>query len=340
MLFQRRITVGMPKVPPMIRNGAFYLYPTAEDARKGSNFGGTGFLVGLPSKLHGKYGRGHIYAVTNWHVSVQGSPVVRFNAITGGPDIIDAQPHDWFFDGRHDIAVLPVNVDPDVHAVTVLASRMLVTQETVRQAEIGPGDDVFMVGRFMDHDGGQRNQPALRFGNIAMNPTPIKQENGVKADAYCIDLHSRSGYSGSPVFVYRTPQSDLDPPPIQRTANFGLPIRPDTATFFMLLGIHFAQFPELWEVTSTGKLLHESEAKREPLLTNGKYIRGLSGMTCVLPAWTIREVLNMPSLKLMREQNEAETEARFKRDGYPPAAEDQRWKVDAFAVRRSVLRLP
>jgi hypothetical protein len=36
----------MPKVPPMIRNAAFYLYPTVEDAERGSNFGGTGFLVG------------------------------------------------------------------------------------------------------------------------------------------------------------------------------------------------------------------------------------------------------------------------------------------------------
>jgi hypothetical protein len=314
----------MPKIPAMIRNAAFYLYPDGDAAEQGKNFGGTGFLIGVPSKLHAKYGRAHVYAVTNWHVAPKGNPVIRLNTQSGPPDIIDADVHDWVFDGVHDIAVLPVNVNPDLHAVTVLHSRMLVTEESVKNAEIGPGDDVFMVGRFVNHDGGQKNQPALRFGNISMNPTPIMQDNGVKADAYCIDLHSRSGYSGSPVFVYRTPQSDLDPPPPRRTPNLGLQLQPDLATFFLLLGIHFAQFPEMWEVTSSGKLRHESDAVKEPLLTDGKYIKGLSGMTCVLPAWSIRKVLNMPSLRQTRDKNEAETEARFQREGYPPEPEDKR----------------
>jgi hypothetical protein len=149
---------------------------------------------------------------------------------------------------------------------------MLLSREDVENGSIGPGEDVFMVGRFMDHDGGsQRNQPALRFGNIAMDPTPIMQENKVKADAYCVDLHSRSGYSGSPVFVYRTPYSDLDPPLPNRTPNIGLTLQPPLATFFSVLGIHFAQFPEMWEVTSRGKLLHNSKG---PLLTGSKYGAG------------------------------------------------------------------
>ena len=33
----------MPKIPAMIRNAAFYLYLSVEDAEKGANFGGTGF---------------------------------------------------------------------------------------------------------------------------------------------------------------------------------------------------------------------------------------------------------------------------------------------------------
>jgi hypothetical protein len=323
--FIRRAPVGMPKVPAMIRNAAFYLYPSVEAAKKGENFGGTGFLIGEPSKRHAKYGRAHIYAVTNWHVAVQGSPVIRFNTPSGPPDIFDIDVADWFFDGKHDIAVLQINVDPDKHAVTVLHSRMLMTRDAVKNAQIGPGDDVFMVGRFMDHDGGQKNRPALRFGNIAMDPTPIMQSNKVKADAYCIDLHSRSGYSGSPVFVYRTPQSDLDPPPAPRTPNLGLAMQPSLATFFMVLGIRFAQFPETWEVSSSGKLLHQGKNAKSPLLTGTQYIQGLSGMTCVLPAWSIREVLDMPALKKMREEQEEKTEARFRRDGYPPLSEDSRW---------------
>jgi hypothetical protein len=318
----------MPRVPALVRNAAFYLYPSKADAERGRNFGGTGFLIAVPSKRHPKFGRGHVYAVTNWHVAVQGSPIIRLNTKSGPPDIFELDVDQWFFDGRHDIAVYPINVNHEIHITTVLHSRMLVTREQISESQIGPGDDVFMVGRFMDHDGGQVNQPALRFGNISMDPTPIKQENGVVADAYCIDLHSRSGYSGSPVFVYRTPQSDLDPPAPKRTPTLGLQLQPDVATFFLLLGIHFAQFPEMWEVTSAGKLRHESGSPREPLLTDGKYIKGLSGMTCVLPAWTIRQVLNMPILKRMRDENEDRTDALFRREGFPPEPEDKRATVD------------
>jgi hypothetical protein len=321
--FIRRVPIGMPKVPAMIRNAAFYLYPSVEDAKKGKNFGGTGFIIGEPSKRHAKYGRAFMYAVTNWHVAVQGSPVIRLNSPDGSaPDILDADVTDWYFDGKHDIAVLPINIDPDKHMVTVLHSRMLLTRDDVKNGGIGPGDDIFMVGRFMDHDGGQRNQPALRFGNIAMEPTPIMQSNNVKVPAYCVDLHSRSGYSGSPVFVYRTPFSDLDPPPASRTPNLGLALMPPLATFFSILGIHFAQFPEMWEVTAAGKLKHETTG---PLLTGTHYIQGLSGMTCVLPSWSIREVLDMPELKKKRAENEEKTEAMFRRDGYPPLSEDARW---------------
>lgn len=320
--FHKRIPVGMPRIPAMIRNAAFYLYPSKKDALKGENFGGTGFAIAVPSKLHAKYGRAHIYAVTNWHVAVQGSPVIRLNSVSGAPDIIEAEPHDWFFDGVHDIAVLPINLDPDNHIATALHSGMLLREEDAKAAQIGPGDDVFMVGRFMDHDGGEKNQPAFRFGNISIDPTPIMQSNGVKPPAYCVDLHSRSGFSGSPVFVYRTPGSDLEPSPLSRTPNLNLGI-PQESLFFMLLGIHFAQFPELWEVTSTGKLKHEA-AEAEPLLTDGKFIKGLSGMTCVLPAWSIRKVLKMKALEELRASNEAATEERFRREGYPAEPEDKR----------------
>jgi len=71
--------------------------------------------------------------------------------------------------------------------------------------------------------------------------------------------------------------------------------------------------------TSTGKLRHNSEG--EPLLTGGNYIKGLSGMTCVLPSWAIRSVLDLPELKQMRASVEDETEALFRRDGYPPEPE-------------------
>jgi hypothetical protein len=317
--FVRSEPIGMPKIPDLIKNAAIYLYPTEEDAKIGTNFGGTGFLIAVPSKRHAKYGRAFIYAVTNWHVACQGHPVIRLNTKDGMADVIPLDDVQWEFLPQYDIAVVQILVRDDFHDATVLHASMLLTEEQASLAEIGPGDDVFMVGRFMDHDGGRRNRPALRFGNISIDPTPIKQENGQVADAYCIDLHSRSGYSGSPVFVYRTAESDLEPP--AKRPEFG-PGLYKARQMFQLLGIHFAQFPEMWEVTSTGQLRHGVEGG--PLLADGKYIKGLSGMTLALPAWKINEVLNMPKLVAQREKMELEREAIFQREGFPPIPENVR----------------
>jgi hypothetical protein len=175
---------------------------------------------------------------------------------------------------------------------------MFVTREKVESERLGPGEDVFMVGRFVDHDGGPVNKPAVRFGNISVMPTAIEQPTKTMADAFCIDVHSRSGYSGSPVFVYRTPGYDLEP----RVAGSPTAILTAGVNYLGLLGIHFSQFKELWEVTEQGK--SAENAFREPLITTGKYIQGLSGMTCVLPAWTILEILNLPKLKRLRAEHE------------------------------------
>jgi hypothetical protein len=300
----------MPRIPQKILDSVVYLYPSEEDARAGTNFGGSGFLV---SWMFEGTNMALLYAITNWHVACQGSPVVRVNTIDGDCDVFAFDETEWEFDPRYDIAVHPLTLREDFHKYSVVDLRGLLRPETARDARIGPGDDVFMVGRFMDHDGGKANLPAVRFGNISIDPTPIVQPNGVAAPSYCLDLHSRSGYSGSPVFVYRTPGFDLDdqlqPAPNQKLLLAGV-------NLFMLLGIHYAQFPELWEVSESGKLLNQSS--REPLLTDGKYIRGLSGMTCVLPAWTIAEVLNMPRIKAHRDT--VEQEAR-KRAASTPIAE-------------------
>jgi hypothetical protein len=92
---------------------------------------------------------------------------------------------------------------------------------------------------------------------------------------------------------------------------------------FLLLGIHFAQFPEMWEDTSKGKLRHNES--HEPLLTDGKYIKGLSGMTCVLPAWSIIDVLNMPILRKMRGEAEVNRQEYYSKHGFPPHVEDTRF---------------
>ena len=175
-----------------------------------------------------------------------GCSVVRLNRLKGEPDIYDYDPTDWQFSTKYDIAVVSTpKISRTTHEITAIADRSFLTRE--EREEIGLGDDVFMPGCFVDDQGS--NVPAVCFGNISTDPVPIKQVNGEIVDSYCIDMRSRPGFSGSPVFVYR-------------------------GSTMSLLGIHWGRFPE-------------TAAK--------------GGMTCVLPAWSILEVLDMPELKKERD---------------------------------------
>jgi hypothetical protein len=72
--------------------------------------------------------------------------------------------------------------------------------------------------------------------------------------------------------------------------------------FIALLGIHWGQFPELWEVKSDSNPLPQVVS----LSDDAKYIKGMSGMTMVIPAWAIREMLEMPKFQERRKKRLAE----------------------------------
>ena len=297
----------MPRIPLGILNSVFFLYKTEEDAKTGSEAGGTGFIITLPTAVPDY---AFVYFVTNWHVALDnGCSVVRLETVDGEPDIFAFDPTDWYFSTKYDIAVIhDACLVPNVHKVAILDKAMFVTKELKEEERMGPGEDVFMVGRFIDYQGPKHNVPAVRFGNISMDPVPMKQPNGARADSYCIDMHSRSGFSGSPVFLYRTMGFNLD----HRSPMSG------SHNNLWLLGIHWGQFPERWELNSRGELKYASKENRDSLITGDQHIEGLSGMTCVLPAWAILEVLDMPELRAIRDTENARLVAE---SGDVPVAE-------------------
>jgi len=290
--YDRWMPVGMPKIPDKLLDVAFYLYNSVDSAQKGENYGGTGFIASLPFQTDPS--KCTIYGVTNWHVAVRdGFSTIRLNNTDGTFDIRKHDPSEWLFDTKYDIAVIPLRPSPSLQLQQVLGDQF-VTEDY----DIGIGDDVFMVGRFVDHDGVATNRPALRFGNISIMPAPIEQPNGSFADSFCVDVHSRTGFSGSPVFVYNIDENQFyyerdDAPPKREI-------------FLKLLGIHWGQFPELYEIKD-GELKVITSATDD---LDGKYIKGLSGMTCVLPAWAIMEVLNKKEIVQHRKNVEAELRAR------------------------------
>ena len=251
--------------------------------------------------------------------------------------IWNAGPDQWHFDPRFDIAVIPVHFNLEEAGAKAIHSRMLLTQEKIDTQKLGPGEDVFMVGRFVDHDGGPINRPSLRFGNISVMPSPMEQPNGGMVEAFCIDMHSRSGYSGSPVFVYRTPGSDLEQK-FSGVFDDNTEILVAGNNFLALLGIHYAQFPEQWELKE-GKSVAKATASGVPLISSGAYVKGLSGMTCVLPAWTILEVLNMPKLKQLRDDAERVVEEQLASEGRAvPEPEGARPEAEIARLRDEGLR--
>lgn len=298
----------MPKIPEHILYTTFYLYPSAEDAKSGKKFGGTGFFIGVPSKANPNV---HIsFAVTNWHVAVRdGCSVMRLNRNSGGSDVFEFGPEEWVFEPNgHDVAVLPfTKVSSRTHKMFPIEVRLLATRAILADLGIGPGDDVFMVGRFIDHDGEETNTPAVRFGNISMMADgKIRQPNNADKETYCVDVRSRSGFSGSPVFAYRTATSNLEA--IHAIALGG------KNQFVVLLGVHWGQFPERWEVSTVND---GPEAQNRWQKGDRAYVKGLSGMTCVAPAWAILALLETPTIRSFVEKCEQDISASKGPDKVP-----------------------
>jgi hypothetical protein len=287
--YARRIPVGMPDLGRYraLVDCVFFLYPTVEHAEAGTDFGGTGFFVS--AQVPGHPDRWFVYAVSNWHVVKDtGNSVMRLNRTDGGHDSIETEPHEWtHIPGGNDIAVRLLRVQEGDYKIQFLSPPIMFDPDN-NLSQIGVGDDVFMIGIFLDYDGIETNEPALRFGNISIMSAPIKQPTGSYERSIVIDTHSRNGYSGSPVFVYRTTGGTfLESSPHNMLVPMGHILK--------LLGIHWGQFPEAWQLKSqTG--VKVGPAAQAALITDGAYVEGLSGMTCVIPASRILEILDLPKL--------------------------------------------
>jgi hypothetical protein len=303
----------MPRIADRALDGVVYLYHDRQHAELGREFGGSGFIAGVASERLPKQVF-YQYIVSNWHVVARdGCPVVRMNFKDGTPDIHEFEPHEWEFIPGIDVAVVPVHIS-DRHSITTAAVDCFLTEEKIKEHDIGPGEDVVMIGRFIDHDGGATNKPAVRFGCVSVMPTPIRQKWGWTANSYCIDLHSRNGFSGAPVFAYRLPLHNLGNAVTDSTHT---ELRP----FFGLLGIHWGQFPELWEIKNKSNPDTSRMENATPLVAGGHVVEGFSGMTCVIPAGDILKVLNTPKLRSERDRWDDYWIQRFAIDGMPPMAD-------------------
>lgn len=291
--YSRWVPFGMPQLGEYkwIMDTVFFLYPNRISAQSGADLGGTGFLVAIPStRWPDEYF--HVHGVTNWHVACQGSSVVRVNKRDGSAaDIFDFDPSEWtFIGGGCDLAISPpLALDPTIHKAEAFGLDALASMEEETERDIDAAEDIFMLGRFIDMDGSETNTPAFRFGNISVTRANIKQPTGFIGRSIIADMHSRTGFSGSPVLIYRTPGSVF-------LSNLDLSV---TWKYIKLIGMLWGQYPELWEIRDSIKTT-DAESKTS-LITEGKHVKGMSGMSCLIPAQAIIDLLDHNALKSARE---------------------------------------
>jgi hypothetical protein len=261
---------SMPRLPNDTVDIAFYLYPTENAARTGTDAGGTGFWVFRAYERSPQLGV--IIFVTNKHV-LQINRFLRLNRLDGGdPDVFEIEDDRLFpHRGPHDVAIILGYGRGDVHQLRTRVdyTQLLDSHDAAKNTyDIGIGDDVVMVGRFIGHDGRERNRPSVRFGNISVDVGSIyNAEAGYAEESYAVEMRSRPGYSGSAVLVYALKSST------KRSSQ--------KKEFVMCLGVNWGHIMEPRPVLdATGKAVEPKQ-----------FIKAPTDMAGVVPSWRIKEII-------------------------------------------------
>jgi hypothetical protein len=229
------------------------------------------------------------YIATNAHV-VEAlrrdghAGVFRINKTDGTADIVAIHDERWMLhpDGD-DIAIYPVTVKPEWSVSYLPYEDGFLGSENVYPNGwcVGIGDETILVGRMVWYSGRKANTPVVCSGHIAMVPgedeklrqvgRQIKPGVDFEQLSFLVESHTIKGYSGSPVFVPVIPNT----PETKHLPN----------SEFLLLGVEWG-YPDV------------------SVYNVGEYEDYPSGMSAVVPAWKLMELLDMPEAKHIRDESE------------------------------------
>jgi hypothetical protein len=273
----------MPRIADYMLDGIVFLYRTEQEARLRRKLGGTGFVVTRPINGSTEVAGQQLYApylISNRHVVFGGgASVVSINRRDGSaPDIFAFEPTDWTeHPGGEDLIAISLfeHVDTRIHMTAHIPEQSLLTRDGFLQLMIGVGDEVFMIGRFVNHQGNGINRPAVRFGSISMGLENIWVDADKRwQESISVEMRSRTGFSGAPVAVYRTKNTVLS-----------REIPDNLHEFWAPLGVNW------------GYILDEDG---ENTWLNG-----------VVPSWKILELFEVPELKKKQQEIEAKMRRHF-----------------------------
>ncbi len=252
---------------------------------------------------------GQLYAVTAAHVyegvrrvSQDALLHLRINLKAGGSKWAYTRLNDWAThptDQGIDVAACLIGIDGRVIDLMAIPMTMALTPEIITQQEIGLGDELFLTGLFSPHYGMTRNIPILRTGAIAAMPEEpvewvrktVEGNFNVAMSAYLVEARSIGGLSGSPVFIYVGRM---------RTRGGGTVVMGGGPTFY-LLGLmhgHWDSPPDAAEVEAG--VAEPSDARDSEEMRQEKVNMGIG---IVVPADSIREVLDQPLFTARRQAN-------------------------------------
>jgi hypothetical protein len=281
---------SVPRIRDEILESSIYLYHDEMQAKAGIDRGGSGVIISMHSET--LEGFGHCYFVTNKHVIGAGFPTVRAVCTLGNVRIWPLTELDWEdHPGGDDLAAAHIDLNEGVDVFRTTPSRICITQAVAAEQNIGVGDDVFMVSRLLGYDGGERNEPIVRFGNLALGkPTRINQgpPRHLMQESYIVEMRSVCGCSGSPVFILRN-KTIIHEGQLARHSEV------------WLLGIDWGHLPEgAPVVTDSGD---QTDMRAETA----------SAIATVVPAWKIKELLDVDRFKEQRRVSEEQEAERRKK---------------------------
>lgn len=267
---------------------------------------GTGFLVAIPDARVGP-GQSFVYLVTNRHVAeaiddvngaceqfkiLQTSVTWNLKTPSNGQrehtvTIPDPPGIRWYVpkDPSVDLAVTPIAFDLKRDDVAFVFLNDLITPDLFH-SQFGIGDKILFAGLFAPFEGSHKIQPILREGMLSMLPDgPIPSTLCKPSKVYLADVHAIQGNSGSPVFM--TPRYTLGG--MVATSNGVVP--------YGLLGV------------ISGYENENENLTLQATTTFSGSIQANSGISIIVPAWQLKDLLESAPLQKLRDEAVASIKA-------------------------------
>lgn len=245
-------------------------------------YAGTAFVVQVPYDETS----GYLHLVTAKHVAdaVGTNFIIGFNGKDGKPLFVKNGGVTWYFHPTEsdsvDAAVMPfASARISEYDISPVPVEIFADEARISEFDIGLGDEIFSVGLFTRYFGRATHIPIVRTGNIAMMPRePVPLGPFGLAEVYLAEGRSIGGLSGSPVFCWNTVKMPCvdHHGQVKYVAGVGQ---------IHLLGLVHGH----WDLPVDFTELERSEAVN-------------MGVSIVIPAKKILEILNGPTLARARKE--------------------------------------